>query len=284
MGGIGLSLEIEPAPVPASKKRGTPRALHRAISRAVLDRIWRRCSYGAFRSTAGMYLSEEQSDGYADDLWTATTSELSWAFMDHAGCCNGSSNACYHWFKVCLHALRERWDKMAAGRGYRIVSPAGPATAALFGDDYPLFDFNSQPLCIPRFELGKLDWEEGWGGPFWDDGSPRPRLADFKGSDRDAVFSAAIAGTCWCGVCWSLRGAGLQARSSADVLSAAWLRVGEDADLRSAAAEVRDEVAGFGAWHTEPAGPPALQRFAARFSAPRPEPWELAGICFQIRR
>ncbi|MEZ4238996.1 MAG: hypothetical protein R3F59_23150 [Myxococcota bacterium] len=149
MGGIGTGLTIAAAEPPSGKKRSTPRALHTAMSRSILDIVWKRCGWGAFRGTAGDYLAMERADQRDRDLWQATETEVSWAFMDHAGCCNGSSQACYHWFNRCLAAYRERWDKMAAGRAGLIVPPAVEAAAVLFDTDTPLVGAGGQPYCVP---------------------------------------------------------------------------------------------------------------------------------------
>ena len=282
MGGVGTFLEIETAELPEGRKRSTPRALHTAISRAILDRIWSGCSYGAFRHTAGEYLSDERSDAKEHDLWSATPTELSWTFMDHAGCCNGSSEACYHWFSVCLTGFRERWDKMAATRGFRITTPAWPAAAVLFGVAYPLVAHGNQPLCVPGFAPGKLDWKDEWGGPFWDDGAPRPRLSDFDPADRAVVVHAALTGICTCAVCRELKPWSLARRSPVETLEKAWLALSENAALRARASVVRTEVSGYDAWRGQPGGPPALNQLREELVEP-PLPWELAGMCFRLR-
>lgn len=283
MGGIGTGVRLEAVEPPAGKKRSTPRALHTAISRAILDRIWKGNVRGAFRGTAGMYLGEERSEGVRSGLWDASPTELGWAFMDHAGCCNGSSQACWHWFHVALVSQRARWDKMAAGRGWRITDPVKAPTAALFGVDYPLVDMGGQPMCVPRLPWGKPDWDDDWSGPFWDDGSPRPtRLSAIDEPGRTAVTRAAITGMCACGLCAQDRPWRWD-QSELPVLADAWLALGEDARCTELAAEVQTEVTAYAAWREAPAGPPTLQVLTDRLrdrSAKVPLAWELAGMCF----
>lgn len=162
MGGIGASIGIAEAEPPAGKRRSTPRALHTAISRAILDRVWKWCAYGAFRGTAGTYLVEERSEGVRRGLWGASPTVLDGCFMDHAGCCNGSSWACWHWFHATLVHQRPRWDRMAAARGWRITDPARPAGAALFGLSYALVEMGRQPMCVPRWRWGTSTWGDAW--------------------------------------------------------------------------------------------------------------------------
>lgn len=282
MGGIGTYIEIEPIDPPPGKKRSTPRALHTTIGKAILDRVWKRCGHGAFRSTAGEYLYDEKAGSKRNDLWSARDNQLSWAFMDHAGCCSGSSRACSHWFDVCLAGYRDRWDKMAANRGHHITTRARSSMAALCGNPYPLVAHGEQPLCVPGFPPGQLDWEDAWSGPFWNDGDPRPVLADFDEKSRQASVHAALTGMCTCGVCRALRPWSGREQSPVAPLERAWLALAESDERRALAAEVRAEVAAHADWATRPEGPPALVRLSEQLGEP-PLPWELAGMCFRLR-
>jgi hypothetical protein len=283
MGGIGLSIDIKQAKLAEGKKRSTTLSLHKAVSTSIVNKIWTRCRYGAFRSTADMYLSEEKGDGYHEHLWEASDDDLSWSFMDHAGCCNGSSWACYHWFEVALHAYRESFDSMAAGKGYQITSPKKPNLVLLFSCDYPLFAAEKQPYCMTSFTLAKLDWEEDWNGPFWDDGSPRPKIADFSGEMLNAVTRCAITGLCECGVCYELRrGEEFTKGSDIQLLKDTWLKISSDKNLIEVAATVQKELMDYQETTKKYEGPPSLQELVNTLGKGAPSWWELAGICCQV--
>ena len=278
MGGIGTYVNIEAAEPPAGKRRSTPRALHKAINKSISDYIWRRAGYSWLRQTAGNYLYEDISDNYHDGIFSWSETELSWSFKDHAGCCSGSSYACYHWYVACLAGLRERYDKMAAGRGWRITTAPSNLHAVLLSSNYPLAELSGKPTCVPAFELGQVGWEDDWGGPFWDDGSPRPTLADLSGKNRERIVRVAISGRCQCGVCVTL----LQHYPSSPLesLEKAWRRTGDEAIqalCKTAAEALR---AGDWAAGTPPSGAHAAVCEALEDSAL--DPTDVAGICFRV--
>jgi hypothetical protein len=284
MGGVFTSVQLKAIEAPVGKKRSTLLALHKAISKSILDKIWRRCSYGAFRATAGSYLSDEQGDGYRGSLWEATADELSWSFMDHAGCCNGSSSACYHWFELCLTANRESFDKMAAARGYQLIFPPRVLQIVLLSCDYPLLSADTQPYCVPAFSLGKLDWEEDWNGPFWDDGSPRPKLADFSGHSLDEMTRTALTGLCCCGLCYSLRyTVGFTHLSDLQQLKEAWLLCSSKTKQKEVVA-VAKALRSFSGWEQQKTGPAELHKMSSSLGKISLQWWELAGLCCRIAR
>lgn len=278
MGGIGTYVNIEAVDPPAGKRRSTPRALHRAINKSISDNIWRRCGYGWLRQTAGNYLQEEIGDNYHEGIFSSSEAELSWGFMDHAGCCSGSSYACYHWYDACLAGLRERYDKMAAGRGWRITSEQPNLHASLLSSSYPLASLAGKPTCVPAFALGRIDWEDRWGGPFWDDGAPRPTMADLSGKDRDGIVRAAITGRCQCGVCVTL----LQyyQASLLESLEEAWLRTG-DAALQALCKAAAEELRA-GDWTADATPTGAHAAVCEALGDSTLDPADVAGICFRV--
>ena len=283
MGGVGLAIEIKEAKLAEGKGRSTPRALHRAISTSILSKIWKRCRYGVFRQTAGNYLSEERGDGYLKNLWSASNEELAWGFMDHAGCCSGSSEACYHWFKVALNAYRVSLDSIAAKKGYEISAPRKANIGLLFSCAYPLFSAEKQAYCVTSFSLAKLDWEEDWNGPFWDEGSPRPKIADFSGKLLDAIKRCTITGLCECEICCELRReeeftTGSELRKLED----AWIRISSDKKLIEAAGVIQADLMALPDSNKKHTRSGSLQELSKTLGEAAPEWWELAGICCRV--
>ncbi len=279
MGGIGMGLGIEAVAPPEGKKRSTPRALHKALTASMRNAVWSRCGRGFLRPVAGSYLSDEVADGYRDRLYSFSETELVWGFMDHAGCCSGSMCACFHWWQVLLCVGRKRYDRMAAGRGWRITEPQKSPAATVLSVDYPLIDYRGTPMCVPPFVLGKIGWEDEWGGPFWDDGSPRPQLADLDPKEREDVLAAAIAGRCRCRVC---RDVFLYLCPKPGLLERAWLRTAEPAVQEACAEAAAELLAGDWTPRTEPRG--AHAAVCALFADSGLEPLALAGLSFRVVR
>lgn len=203
MGAVGITLSIEPARAPPGKKRATPIALHRALTRSIMERIARMHWGTVYGRTAVSYLGDEVADGYAKPRFAASEEHLVWTFGDKAGLCGGSASLCLHIWELVLSRRREGLDELAARRGWRITSPAVSSHVMALATPYPTVGFEGHALCVPPFVFGALDWEPGL-GPFFDEGSPRPTLDELSRDRRSRFVRAATAGTCGCPPCGTI--------------------------------------------------------------------------------
>ncbi len=279
MGGIGISLGIEPVAPPAGKQRSTSRALHRALNKSIRTYIKRRCKGPWLRQTAGHYLDKEIAAGYKEGLFTWSSSELTWGFRDHSGSCGASSHVCYHWYAMCLTALRPRYDKMAAVRGWRITADPASPDLRLVSNRFPIARMDRRAMCIPAFVLGELRWENQWTGPFWDLGAHRPRISNMsEGARRNALF-AAVTGRCMSKVCTSLVGGKVSTRS-VKRYEKAWLRT-RDEGLQQACLRAARELAN-SEWTAkdEPVG--AHGEVCKLLADCKMRPLDVAGFCFRV--
>jgi hypothetical protein len=198
--------------------------------------LFRRSYSAAFRSLLHEYLPAERRDEKLH--WSATDEELCWDFSDKSGECSGSSVASAHMCSLALHAYHDRWDAIAAKKGWRIVAPGTPPALLLLRRTEALMSLeHSRPCVVSPLPLGRCDWDAP--GIFWDTPVPALRLEDVPEPHRSAFFAAATVQTCWCPVCSTLsRQYTTTYTSRYEVLRSAWTQLGENASLRAAARAV----------------------------------------------
>lgn len=229
MAGIGTSLSVEAVDPPAGRRRSTPMALHKALTKGLVRSIRRK--NGDFgRYTTGDYLGEEVYDSYDEGRWWATDTRLDWSFKDHGGCCSGSAQACYHWLILALDGRRESLDKMAAARGWRITTRKASTVALSLATTYPMMRTASgEVVCLPALSLGETEYESASLGAFFDEGGPRMDIAGF-GLRANEALRVALSGRCRCGTCSSTL---FSALPTAEVLVEAWMRLGKSSELQT---------------------------------------------------
>jgi len=247
--------------MPSSGRRAAPHALHKAITTALFA-LLRRSSSAAFRSLVEGYLPAEHRDGGAH--WAATDQQLCWDFSDKAGACSGSSVACHHMCSVALVAYHDRWNAIAAKKGWRIVAQATPPALLLLRRTEALMSLeHTRPYVVRPLPLGRCEWDAP--GIFWDTPNPPLRLADVPEPHRAAFLAAATVQTCWCPVCSTLsRQYTTTYTSSYEVLRSAWTQLGENASIRAAARAVLPLLGAIDSWKR--VDRPELKALATRFT------------------
>ena len=175
-----------------------PIELHKRIWRAVAARMRARLKRKASANVLNVYLHEEQSDGYFEERWYATATELNYSFRDPGGCCPMSSVASLHWARLAFaDILEKRLDPYVAEHGYRIASPR-LTVAEVFGEgpSFPLIEIGKTLYCVAAgdgqpevfSDSATLEWEA---------------LSD---GDRARVDSIVQTGFCQCQFCIRLNG------------------------------------------------------------------------------
>src|SRR5262245_32853360 len=117
MGGIGISLSIKRLDETSCE----PHELHVAIWDRVSKFIGNTCRRAACHQVLGSYLSNEADDGFANDRWTSSDNELSFSFMDAAGCCNMSMYASLHWVELAIAFELPNLKELGSSLGYEIT-------------------------------------------------------------------------------------------------------------------------------------------------------------------
>jgi hypothetical protein len=223
MGGIGLSYAIE------KTTGGDLLALHRAIWEALRAQLKKRLKTAGFKSIVENYLSDEAHDGLSEGKWTRSDDELSFSFMEHAGTCALSVEACFHWFDMLHAGEHAALDKIARAHGYLLTPVKRPLLEKLRrGPSYPLVDMRSLAYGVVRRKPGKPIIEvDSDGEPiedtlFTDDGAERVAYSELRPKERALVDVAAMTGHCSCGVCASYQELDLDVAKLADKVHRAW--------------------------------------------------------------
>lgn len=158
MGGRRTFVSIEPSGMPSGGRRAAPRALHKSVTSGVCALLRRSYSPAAFRSLLQEYLPAERRD--AEVRWSATDQELCWDFSDKSGECSGSSVACAHIWSIALTAHRDRWNAIAAKKGWRIVAQPTPSASLLLRRTESLMSLeHSRPYVVWPLPLGRCEWD-----------------------------------------------------------------------------------------------------------------------------
>ena len=202
MGGSWTSIRIERV---GGEKACSPRELHEALWERLSDAIHRTMRRKENQQVLADYLGSTAYDGFADDRWSSTETELTFSFSDAAGMCSMSYEASLHWVQLLLAHDHAAFNRLAAGKGWQLEPPMGSARRMLRqGMRFPFVGAKRNLYYVSTRAPGAaLEGEDGILSS--DDGIPRPRLAALSPTERSRVELAALTGRCFCQLCEKLR-------------------------------------------------------------------------------
>jgi len=256
MGGSWTSIRIK-----RLSDKSSPRELHQAIWDRLSEEIHRALRRKENQQVLADYLGSTAYDGFADDDWSSTETELTFSFSDAAGMCGMSYGASLHWVELLLAHDQVAFSRLAQWKGWQLEPPAQSARLQLLkGMRFPLVGVKRNLYYVSTRAPGApLEDEDGilWS----DDGIPRPRLAKLTPKERERVELAALTGRCLCQLCEKLRPSATSREwttgREADAPAAWELLERGGAELEAACGPMMEWTDA--QWSAAPLGPPALQ-------------------------
>jgi hypothetical protein len=241
--------------------KSSPRELHEAIWDRLSNEIHRVLRRKENQQVLADYLGSTAYDGFADDDWTSTETELTFSFSDAAGMCGMSCEASLHWVELLLAHDQVALNRLAEAMGWQLEPPEKSARRQLLeGRRFPLVTVKRNLYYVSTRAPGApLEDEDGilWS----DEGIARPRLAKLTPKERERVELAAHTGRCLCQLCETLRPSATLGEwtvgKEADVV-AAWNLLEQGGEKLERACSPMMEWTD-AQWEAAPRGPPALQ-------------------------